>query len=87
MTFKAGQKIRVIRKATEQEENDYKCTWISPEMDNAIGKIGIVKLVVHLNNVVIDFENNTNGISMWTYPNPCVKLLEGQLMFDFMYDR
>lgn len=91
MIFKVGQKVKVLRRATLQEEGSLNYSWISPQMDSAIGQTGTVSAVSGNNNVRITFNKNikTSGlisINGWMYPNSCVSLLDTQLLFNFMYE-
>ena len=85
--FRVGQKVKVIRRATEQEEAGCSCSWVSPEMDEGIGKTGIVSGITRVGNIKIDFKDPFRHLNRWIYPLPCVTLSEDQLLFEFMYDK
>jgi hypothetical protein len=80
-TFKVGDKVLIIRKA-KSHERDWENSWVE-EMDNSVGKIGIVK---HIStglkyNIDVEYDGETLGYPSFVLelakPEPVVPGLGG----------
>ena len=85
-SFKIGDRVKVFRGATEQEEVDCHCKWVSCDMDNAINRTGKISRVTRRGNIGIRFDDASNNINIYSYPLPTVMLVDRQLLFNFMYE-
>lgn len=72
MQFKNGDKVKILRKARSHSKG-WKDSWISPQMDKAVGKIGTVEGV---NVVDHDVFLTVPGLDEeWGFPDFVLKLV------------
>jgi len=86
MKFKIGDKIKVIN-------IDKKWAYWMKEMDNCIGKsytvVGSYTFYPDETCPTILIDGHYNGIDgceEYAFPEHCLKLIDPQLLFDFMYE-
>lgn len=79
MKFVAGDKVRVIRKFTKQEEDFFGLMWM-PDMDKTIGKVFTIKSLTgdYSNNWVYQLNTKTQIVYDRYYFEFCLEMVEAK---------
>lgn len=86
--FNIDDKVRIVRKITKQEAEEWSNGWVS-EMDDCVGKIGIImqRNIWDLDGQCVEEYEIEVGYESWWYPiwvlEPEIRIGE-QLQFSFM---